>query len=72
MPQPARWTDEGGALVVRDAEDAVRMRVVKQSSDRLVVEMGRRGPQRLCLARRRPVNAAYTSSIAWRWRAVRC
>lgn len=46
VPQPARWTDEGGALVVRDAEDAVRMRVVKQSSDRLVVEMGRRGPQR--------------------------
>jgi hypothetical protein len=46
VPQPARWTEEAGALVVRDAQGAVRMRVVKRSADRLVVELPRRGDQR--------------------------
>jgi hypothetical protein len=41
VPQPARWSEEGGAVVVRDAREAVRMRIVKQSADRLVVEMAR-------------------------------
>ena len=43
VPQPARWSDEGGAVIVRDARDTVRMRIIKRSADRLVVDMTRPG-----------------------------
>jgi hypothetical protein len=37
VPNSARWTEEGGELVVRDANDNVRFRIVEQSADRLLV-----------------------------------
>ena len=37
VSKPARWTEEDGDVVVRDANDNVRFRVVKQSADRLLV-----------------------------------
>lgn len=41
--QPATWRDEGGALVVRDAGNAVRVRVVDRSAGRLVVRLSHPG-----------------------------
>ncbi len=41
LPQPASWTEEGDTVVVRDARGAIRLRIVHQSRDRLVVEMFR-------------------------------
>jgi hypothetical protein len=38
-PVPARWTQEGDELVVRDHDGAVRLRVVEQSPDRLLVKL---------------------------------
>jgi hypothetical protein len=35
--QPARWTEEGGEIVVRDSSDTVRLRIVERSPDRMVV-----------------------------------
>ena len=40
---PATWREEGGALVVRDADDAVRVRVVTRSANRLVVRLSSPG-----------------------------
>jgi hypothetical protein len=37
--EPARWTEEGGQIVVRDSADAVRMRIVSRSADRMVVSL---------------------------------
>jgi hypothetical protein len=37
--QPAHWREEDGAIVVRDASDAIRLRIVDRSADRLVVQM---------------------------------
>jgi hypothetical protein len=39
VPQPGRWCEEGGEIVVRDGGDGVRMRIVGQSPGRLVVRM---------------------------------
>lgn len=36
VPQPARWTEEDGEIVVRDARNEVKLRVVERSADRLV------------------------------------
>jgi hypothetical protein len=38
-PIAAGWTQEGDALVVRDSGGAVRLRVVEQSPDRLLVRL---------------------------------
>jgi hypothetical protein len=43
VPQPARWTEEAGDMVVRDSRGAVRMRIVRHSSERLVVVLERPG-----------------------------
>jgi hypothetical protein len=37
VPTSARWTEEDGEIVVRDANDIVRMRIIEQSADRLLV-----------------------------------
>ena len=37
VAQRARWTEEDGERVIRDAGGAVRFRIVEQSADRLVV-----------------------------------
>ena len=37
VPQPARWTEEDGEIVVRDARDAIQLRIIERSADRLVV-----------------------------------
>jgi hypothetical protein len=37
VPTSAHWTEEDGELVVRDANDIVRLRVIEQSADRLLV-----------------------------------
>lgn len=39
--EPATWHEEAGAIVVRDAADAERARVVSRSPDRLVVKLSR-------------------------------
>jgi hypothetical protein len=39
IPQPARWTEEGDDVVVRDASNAVRLRIVERTPDRLVVKV---------------------------------
>jgi len=36
---PATWTREGEDLVVRDSRGTVRMRIVEQSADRLLVKL---------------------------------
>lgn len=46
VPQPARWTEEQGTLVVRDAGDLVRLRVIEQAADRIVVSFPPRGSGR--------------------------
>ena len=38
-PIAARWTHEADDLVVRDSGGAVRLRVIKQSPDRLLVKL---------------------------------
>jgi hypothetical protein len=38
-PIAARWTKEGGELVVRDSGGGVRLRVVEQAPERLLVEL---------------------------------
>jgi hypothetical protein len=38
VEQPARWTEEGSQIVVT-AGGAVRLRIVEQSADRLIVQM---------------------------------
>src|SRR5262245_49048503 len=38
-PSAARWTQEGDELVARDSGGAVRLRVIEQSPDRLVVKL---------------------------------
>lgn len=35
----ARWSEEGGDVVIRDASGAVRCRIVARARDRLVVRM---------------------------------
>lgn len=37
VPQPARWVEEGGEVVVRDSSNTVRLRIVERSPDRMVV-----------------------------------
>jgi hypothetical protein len=39
--QPARWAEEGQDVVVRDASDAVKVRIVKRSPDRLIVRIAK-------------------------------
>ena len=34
---PARWAEEGGVIVIRDAGGSVRYRIIEQSADRLLV-----------------------------------
>jgi hypothetical protein len=41
VAQPATWSVEGDDVVVRDARDAVRLRVLDRTPDRLLVEMHR-------------------------------
>lgn len=38
VPQQARWTEEDGAIVVRDAAGSVALRIIDRSNDRLVVK----------------------------------
>ena len=38
-PIAARWTQEDEALVVRDSGGSVRLRVIEQSPDRLLVKL---------------------------------
>jgi hypothetical protein len=38
-PIAARWTEEGDGLVVSDSGGTVRLRVVEQSPDRLLVKL---------------------------------
>ena len=38
-PMSARWTHEDDGLVVRDSDGAVRLRVVEQSGERLLVKL---------------------------------
>jgi hypothetical protein len=44
--QPARWSEEGDAIVVRDAKDRVRLRIVESWADKLIVQMPRPGAPR--------------------------
>jgi hypothetical protein len=37
--EPATWREEGDTLVVRDARDTIRVRVIARSADRLVVRL---------------------------------
>jgi hypothetical protein len=37
--QPARWSEEGDEVVVRDASNAVKIRIVERSPDRMVVRV---------------------------------
>lgn len=37
--EPATWREEAGAVVIRDARDSVRARIVVQSADRLIVRL---------------------------------
>jgi hypothetical protein len=37
--ETAKWTREGGDLVVRDSSGRILMRIVEQSGDRLVVKL---------------------------------
>jgi hypothetical protein len=39
IPQPARWSEEGDEITVRDVSDAVKLRIVERSADRLVVKV---------------------------------
>jgi hypothetical protein len=39
VPVAAQWAQEGGELVVRDSGGAVRLRVIEQSQDRLLVKL---------------------------------
>ena len=39
VAQPARWTEEDGEIVVRDGRNRVRMRIIEQSRDALVVRI---------------------------------
>jgi hypothetical protein len=38
-PIAARWTQEGDALVVRDSGGSVRLRLIEQSPERLLVKL---------------------------------
>ena len=38
-PIAARWTQEGDELVVRDSGGSVRLRLIEQSPDRLLVKL---------------------------------
>ena len=39
VPRPGNWTEEAGAIVVRDSRGAVRMRVIAHAPGRLVVRL---------------------------------
>jgi hypothetical protein len=39
--QPARWTEEGQDVVVRDVSDAVKLRIVERSPNRMVVKLAK-------------------------------
>jgi hypothetical protein len=43
VEQPARWVDEGDAVVVRTREGGTELRIVDRSPERLVVRIGRKG-----------------------------
>ncbi len=36
VPRPARWAEEGGEIVIRDADDRIVLRIVERTADRLV------------------------------------
>jgi hypothetical protein len=38
VAQPARWTEEGDDVVVRDPSNAVKLRIVERTANRLVVK----------------------------------
>ena len=42
VPQQGQWREEAGVIVVRDAGDNVRFRVVEHSADRLVLRKSER------------------------------
>jgi hypothetical protein len=42
VPQQGRWREEAGVIVVRDAGDNVRFRIVEHSANRLVVRIPER------------------------------
>jgi hypothetical protein len=39
IPQPAKWSNEGDDVAVRDVSNAVKLRIVERTPDRLVVKV---------------------------------